>query len=129
MTISLERRSSDNLWEGVCTWITSTEHRIYIGWFGVLLIPTGLVAAIVFTIAFIAAPPVDIDGIREAVSGKPVATWADIMNRANMGIEVIHERNAHNFPLDLAAGEAQPIAFVAPTISGESLSICNCLQG
>ncbi len=69
MTIILERRSSGNLWERFCNWITSTENRLYVGWFGVLLIPTGLVAAIVFAIAFIAAPPVDIDGIREAVSG------------------------------------------------------------
>jgi photosystem II P680 reaction center D1 protein len=29
-----------------------------------------------------------------------INTWADILNRANM--EVMHERNAHNFPLDLA---------------------------
>jgi len=27
---------------------------------------------------------------------------ADIMNRADLGMEVMHERNAHNFPLDLA---------------------------
>jgi len=33
-------------------------------------------------------------------------TWADVLNRANLGMEVMHERNAHNFPLDLAAGEA-----------------------
>jgi photosystem II P680 reaction center D1 protein len=49
--------------------------------------------------------------------GKPVPTWADVLNRANLGIEVIHERNAHNFPLDLAAGEAKPVALVAPAIS------------
>ena len=29
-------------------------------------------------------------------------TRANIFNRANLGIEVMHERNAHNFPLDLA---------------------------
>ncbi|MGK7874862.1 MAG: Photosystem Q(B) protein 1, partial [Xenococcaceae cyanobacterium] len=34
--------------------------------------------------------------------GRPINTWADIINRANLGIEVIHERNAHQFPLDLA---------------------------
>jgi len=34
-----------------------------------------------------------------------VNTWADIINRANLGMEVMHERNAHNFPLDLAALE------------------------
>ncbi|CAN6476511.1 unnamed protein product [Victoria cruziana] len=35
-----------------------------------------------------------------------INTWADIINRANLGMEVMHERNAHNFPLDLAAVEA-----------------------
>jgi photosystem II P680 reaction center D1 protein len=48
--------------------------------------------------------------------GRPIPTWADVLNRANLGIEVIHERNAHNFPLDLAAAESQPIALVAPVI-------------
>ena len=27
-----------------------------------------------------------------------IPTWADILNRANLGMEVMHERNAHNFP-------------------------------
>jgi photosystem II P680 reaction center D1 protein len=31
-----------------------------------------------------------------------INTWADILNRADLGMEVMHERNAHNFPLDLA---------------------------
>jgi photosystem II P680 reaction center D1 protein len=35
----------------------------------VIMIPTLLSATSVFIIAFIAAPPVDIDGIREPVSG------------------------------------------------------------
>jgi photosystem II P680 reaction center D1 protein len=48
--------------------------------------------------------------------GNVINTWADVLNRANLGIEVIHERNAHNFPLDLAAGEAQPVALSAPRI-------------
>jgi photosystem II P680 reaction center D1 protein len=34
--------------------------------------------------------------------GRVINTWADIVNRANLGMEVMHERNAHNFPLDLA---------------------------
>ncbi|MDJ0555124.1 MAG: photosystem II q(b) protein, partial [Microcoleaceae cyanobacterium MO_207.B10] len=42
-------------------------------------------------------------------SGRVVNTWADIINRANLGMEVMHERNAHNFPLDLAAAEAPAI--------------------
>ncbi|GFS41385.1 hypothetical protein Acr_00g0074000 [Actinidia rufa] len=31
--------------------------------------------------------------------GRVINTWADIINRANLGMEVMHERNAHNFPL------------------------------
>lgn len=69
MTTTLERYSSLSLWEKFCNWITNIENRLYIGWFGVLLIPTALVAATVFILAFIAAPPVDIDGIREPVTG------------------------------------------------------------
>ena len=37
--------------------------------------------------------------------GRVISTWADIVNRANLGMEVMHERNAHNFPLDLATTE------------------------
>ncbi|KAE9610886.1 Photosystem II protein D1 [Lupinus albus] len=29
--------------------------------------------------------------------GHVINTWADIINRANLGMEVMHERNAHNF--------------------------------
>ena len=35
-------------------------------------------------------------------SGHCISTWSDVLNRADLGIEVMHERNAHNFPLDLA---------------------------
>ena len=35
-------------------------------------------------------------------SGHLILSWADIMNRAYLGMELMHERNAHNFPLDLA---------------------------
>ncbi len=69
MTTFLQRRQSGNLWDDFCNWITSTNNRMYIGWFGVLMIPALLAATICFIIAFIAAPPVDIDGIREPVSG------------------------------------------------------------
>jgi photosystem II P680 reaction center D1 protein len=48
-----------------------------------------------------------------------IGTWADVINRANLGMEVMHERNAHNFPLDLAsAGEFTPVALQAPVIAG-----------
>ncbi|MEH2069164.1 MAG: photosystem II protein D1, partial [Nostoc sp.] len=32
--------------------------------------------------------------------------------------EVMHERNAHNFPLDLAAGDEARVAITAPAING-----------
>ena len=48
--------------------------------------------------------------------GRVVNTWADLLNRANLGLEAMHERNAHNFPLDLAAASATPVALTAPTI-------------
>jgi photosystem II P680 reaction center D1 protein len=38
-----------------------------------------------------------------------INTWADILNRAGLGFEVMHERNAHNFPLDLATHTAPVI--------------------
>ena len=41
--------------------------------------------------------------------GRVINTWADIINRANLGMEVMHERNAHNFPLDLASVEAPSV--------------------
>lgn len=62
-------QTKDSLWERFCQWITSTDNRLYIGWFGVLMIPTILTGATVFILAFVAAPPVDIDGIREPVAG------------------------------------------------------------
>ena len=48
--------------------------------------------------------------------GRVIPTWADILNRAGLGMEVMHERNAHNFPLDLAAADSTPVALKAPTI-------------
>ena len=48
--------------------------------------------------------------------GKVVPTWGDVLNRANLGMEVMHERNAHNFPLDLASAESTTVALTAPAI-------------
>jgi photosystem II P680 reaction center D1 protein len=50
--------------------------------------------------------------------GRVVPSWADVINRANLGMEVMHERNAHNFPLDLAAVDVAPLAMAAPAING-----------
>ena len=47
--------------------------------------------------------------------GRVLNTWA-VLNRAGLGMEVMHERNAHNFPLDLAAAESTPVALTAPAI-------------
>jgi photosystem II P680 reaction center D1 protein len=71
MTISAVSRQQQgsNVWENYLNWVTSTNNRLYLGHFSVLMIPCLLVATSVFIIAFIANPPVDIDGIREPVAG------------------------------------------------------------
>jgi len=71
MATAIEVREQNSLtgWPEFCEWVTSTNNRLYVGWFGVLMIPCLLTAATCFIIAFIAAPPVDIDGIREPVAG------------------------------------------------------------
>ena len=66
-TVTLTKPS--NNWQSFCDWVTSTDNRLYVGWFGVLMIPALLTATTAFILAFIAAPPVDIDGIREPVAG------------------------------------------------------------
>ena len=38
MTATLERYESQNIWERFCSWITSLDNRLYIGWFGVVMI-------------------------------------------------------------------------------------------
>ena len=65
---TLTRTNTRSIWEEFCQWVTSTENRLYVGWFGTLMIPTLLAATTCFIVAFIAAPPVDIDGIREPVA-------------------------------------------------------------
>ena len=49
-------------------------------------------------------------------NGKVIPTWADVLNRQSLGMEVMHERNAHNFPLDLASTESTEVALSAPQI-------------
>ena len=66
---TLSRQQGVSSWDSFCEWVTSTNNRLYVGWFGVLMIPTLLAATICFIVAFVAAPPVDIDGIREPVAG------------------------------------------------------------
>ncbi|KAI4984141.1 hypothetical protein ZWY2020_046513 [Hordeum vulgare] len=78
MTAILERRESTSVWGRFCNWITSTKNRLHIGWFGVLMIPTLLTTTSIFIIAFIPAPPIDIDGIHEPLSGTIIPTFAAI---------------------------------------------------
>jgi photosystem II P680 reaction center D1 protein len=35
-------------------------------------------------------------------TGLIINSWSDIVNRADLGLEVMHERNAHQYPLDIA---------------------------
>lgn len=95
MTDILERRESESLWGRFCNWITSTENRLYIGWFGVLMILSLLTDTSVFIIAYFAAPPVDIDGIREPVSGSSLYgkhnfSGAIILSSAELGLHFYH---------------------------------------
>lgn len=86
-----EQLEQINLWERFCRWVTSTNNRIYIGWFGVLMIPTMLTASIVFIIAIVAAPPVDMQGLGSPISGSlldgnNVITAAVIPTSAAVGL-------------------------------------------
>ena len=52
--------------------------------------------------------------------GRVLNTWADVLNRAGLGMEVMHERNAHNFPLDLAAAGPLWLCRHLPSVDLES---------
>jgi len=60
MQSTLQQKQQSNTWEQFTEWVTSTNNRLYVGWFGTLMIPTLLAATTCFIVAFIAAPPVDI---------------------------------------------------------------------
>ncbi|NJP12021.1 MAG: photosystem II q(b) protein, partial [Leptolyngbyaceae cyanobacterium RU_5_1] len=36
MTTAFQRLERSNPWQSFCEWVTSTNNRLYIGWFGVL---------------------------------------------------------------------------------------------
>ena len=68
LTAILERCESESLWGCFRNcWTTITENRLYIGWFGVLMIPSLLTTTSAFIIAFIATFTIDINGIREFI--------------------------------------------------------------
>ncbi|MGG6296422.1 photosystem II q(b) protein, partial [Leptolyngbya sp. AN02str] len=37
MTTTLQRAERNTVWEQFCNWVTSTDNRLYVGWFGVLM--------------------------------------------------------------------------------------------
>jgi photosystem II P680 reaction center D1 protein len=39
-----------------------------------------------------------------------------VINRANLGMDVIHESNAHNFALDRTAADVSSMVLTAPLI-------------
>ena len=53
----------------VIGFLLSTGNRLYVGCFGTLMLPLSGLAIIAYITAFIFAPAVDIDGIREPVGG------------------------------------------------------------
>jgi photosystem II P680 reaction center D1 protein len=61
--------SAYSFWGYVIGFLLSTSNRLYIGWFGILMFPLISLATVAYIAAFIFAPPVDIDGIREPVAG------------------------------------------------------------
>jgi photosystem II P680 reaction center D1 protein len=42
--------------------------------------------------------------------GEVVRTDADILNRANLGIQAMHAPNVHHFPMVISAGESIPVS-------------------
>ena len=113
-------QSRKNNWELFTEWVTSTNNRLYVGWFGILMIPTLLAATICFIIAFVGAPPVDIDGIREPVSGSLL--WGNnIISGA-----VVPSSNAiglHLYPIWEAILLTNGSTTAAPTSSSCSTSL------
>ena len=35
MTTTIQQRSGASSWQSFCEWVTSTNNRLYVGWFGV----------------------------------------------------------------------------------------------
>jgi photosystem II P680 reaction center D1 protein len=78
------------------------------GYFGRVILGGWPVIGIWFTALGVSTMAFNLNGLNfnQSIidsSGHLINSWADIMNRADLGMEVMHERNAHNFPLDLKA--------------------------
>ena len=49
--------------------------------------------------------------------GRVINTWGDIINRADLGMEVIHEPKAHNFLLHLGSNSGIPVDLNASVLA------------
>ena len=78
--------------------ILSTTNRLYIGCFGILMFPLLTLATIAYITAFIMAPAVDIDGIREPVAGSLLAESAGDIS-LNLGYKFGQEDETYMLPL------------------------------
>jgi photosystem II P680 reaction center D1 protein len=56
-------------WGSFSSVVSTTNNRLFIGWFGVLMFPLLFLSTVCFVVSFFLSPPVDIDGIREPVAG------------------------------------------------------------
>jgi photosystem II P680 reaction center D1 protein len=79
----------------------------------ITLLPSCLACCLYLVHCFISTMAFNLNGFNFNQSivdsqGRVLNSWADIINRANLGMEVMHE-HAHNFPLDLASVEAPSI--------------------
>jgi hypothetical protein len=50
LTVWFPTTRPSSVWAQVCNFVTSTQNRLYIGWFGVIMVPTLLSATTVFII-------------------------------------------------------------------------------
>merc|ERR1719498_278453 len=57
------------VWSQFASKICSTSNRLFIGYFGIVMFPLLIIGTLTYVCSVAVAPPVDIDGIREPVSG------------------------------------------------------------
>ena len=78
-------------WSLFASIILSTSNRLYIGWFGILMFLLLGLSIVAYSLAFIIGTSVDIDGIREPVSGSllygnNIVTAAVILSSNAIGV-------------------------------------------
>jgi photosystem II P680 reaction center D1 protein len=66
---SIFSSATASLFSTLISLLVSTSNRFYIGFFGLVMFPLLAVAISFYIVGIILFPPVDIDGIREPVSG------------------------------------------------------------